>query len=145
MATKNMITFFFAILFLWSFVTPSAARNPPAFAEKVMHFFFPNITVALRNDCERDVFYSCKFKDSEGHLTALQPNGTKSWTFKEILFPLRWCYVSTGKNVYGVFWTYSVRLKCTYCNFSLRKDGVYLYIKDKREWEKRPLYLDPLS
>ncbi|WRX18308.1 Plant self-incompatibility S1 - like 4 [Theobroma cacao] len=95
----------------------------PQFAETIRKEIFPRVTVSIQNEASHSVYLKCGFDRVDQNLRRLEPGQTTSWTFYEILFPLRWCYVHINNEIHGAFWAFTVALKCTHCTWSLRDDG----------------------
>lgn len=86
---------------------------------------FPHVTVTMQNAASKKVYYMCGFAGEKRELQALEVGEEKSWTFREVMFPLRWCYVHITEDIRGAFWASTVLLKCTLCRWQILDDGVY--------------------
>ncbi|XVF11093.1 hypothetical protein REPUB_Repub07fG0239800 [Reevesia pubescens] len=100
---------------------------------------FPKVRVAIKNEANHRVYLKCGFGNHD--LERLEPGQMKSWTFFEILFPRRWCYVHINNENRGAFWVFTVLLKCTDCKWSIRDDGAYHLNNYEKIWEKHKLFL----
>ncbi|KAJ0113319.1 hypothetical protein Patl1_01470 [Pistacia atlantica] len=101
------------------------------------------VTVELRNEAKHPIYVKCGDPEVE-QLRMLTTGETISWEFREILFPLKWCYVYVKNDTQGVFWASHVRLQCTHCIWRIRNDGIYYYKPKLQEWIKRHLYQCPI-
>ncbi|KAK8690974.1 hypothetical protein V6N13_074495 [Hibiscus sabdariffa] len=127
---------FIALTLLISIQQMSCSIEPCA---GFMVAFFPKVNVSLKNEANHSVYLKCGFKDQE--LQRLEPGEMRWWTFVEILFPLRWCYVHINNDIRGAFWAFTVFLKCANCTWSIRNDGAY-HFNHNHIWKKHKLYLD---
>ncbi|XWS49521.1 hypothetical protein CRYUN_Cryun12cG0010100 [Craigia yunnanensis] len=137
----NFISITLFSIQLLSFSIQSSAILP-TFAERIKEKVFPRVTVAIRNEANHSVYLKCGFDHVNQDLRRIQPGEMKSWTFIEILFPLRWCYVHINNENRGAFWAFTVFLRCTDCTWSIRDDGVYNLNNDEKIWEKHKLFLE---
>ncbi|GLT91261.1 hypothetical protein SLE2022_091570 [Rubroshorea leprosula] len=128
-----------SILLFFSFL-PSASPKP-SIINSIINNIFPQWTVSLKNDVSHGpVYFTCAFEGSDKTVQRLEAGQTMSWTVREILFPMRWCYVDINNNLRGAFWVFRVTLKCFNCSWSIRNDGVYYFNELERRWEKQLLF-----
>lgn len=132
----------FSIQLLSFSIQSSAAGQQPTFAETIRQKVFPKVTVTMKNEANHSVYLKCGFDRDHNNqeLQKLQRGEIRSWSFFEIMFPLRWCYVHISNNNRGVFWVFTVFLQCTKCSWTIRDDGVY-HLNIKEIWEKHKLYI----
>lgn len=131
--TIQFFMFFFFIILISSSLSPSL----PA---KTFNLFFPEVTVELRNNATHGVHVKCGYEK----LNELNNADTMKWRFREILYPLKWCYARIDEDKEGVFWASHVRSQCSYCYWSIRDDGVYFYRENLRRWDKQRLLSGPI-
>ncbi|OMO77356.1 Plant self-incompatibility S1 [Corchorus capsularis] len=101
--------------------------------------FFPRVTVTIQNEAGHKVYLKCGFEDSKQELERLEPGDKRSWSFREILFPLRWCYVHINNDNRGAFWAFNVQLQCTDCVWKITDDGAYRFNVENK-WVKSQLF-----
>ncbi|KAG8368361.1 hypothetical protein BUALT_Bualt15G0037500 [Buddleja alternifolia] len=83
---------------------------------------FPEVEITLANDGSYPIWYMCQTGGRRDSLYALQPNSTFRFVFRQIAFPMRWCYLYYATpNSNGFFWAYTVRSRCTKCFWSINK------------------------
>ncbi|CAK9151275.1 unnamed protein product [Ilex paraguariensis] len=114
----------------------------PSFAGFEKRNLFPNVTVTVANDRDKDVFCMCKGSKFSDALHVLKAGERLSYVFTQIAFPMRWCYLYIDDNKQGFFWAYTVRSRCTMCFWSI-KEQPYLYRPDRNRWERQKLYRPP--
>lgn len=144
---QNRTKFITLFIIVCSCIRPchSAEQHPVSIPRKIFNFFFPVVTVELRNNVTRHVHVKCGVEEWKDELLALESGESISWSFREILFPLKWCYVHVNDDVQGVFWASHVRLQCTDCHWIIQSDGVYFYRQNSRKWIKNRLLFRPLG
>ncbi|KAG8368424.1 hypothetical protein BUALT_Bualt15G0044000 [Buddleja alternifolia] len=103
---------------------------------------FPEVEITLANDGSYPIWYMCQTGGRRDSLYALQPNSTFRFVFRQIAFPMRWCYLYATPNSNGFFWAYTVRSRCTKCFWSINKYPS-LYRGDKGRWERQKLFMPP--
>lgn len=104
--------------------------------------FFPEIEVTLANDGLYPIWYMCQMTSTSDSLYELPPNTTYHFSFQQIAFPMRWCYLYISKTSHGFFWAFTVRSRCTKCFWSINKHPS-LYRGDKGRWERQKLFMPP--
>lgn len=128
---------------------PSNARDPPSAAvqnpdvsifSKIKYYFFPIIEITLFNEGEHDILYTCNLTPNATGLYVLRRGDKFSYSFTQVAFPMRWCYLYINDQMNGFFWSYNVRLRCTKCFWSIRKYP-YLYRSDRTRWERQQLFM----
>lgn len=139
----KLMKFFVFFNLLLSCLAPSSAE--PSFGSKVLNFLFPVVTVKLTSNATHEVYVKCGAKQWKDQLQILMKGDSISWQFREILFPLKWCFVHIDKHNQGVFWAVNVKFQCTHCQWSINDNGVFLYREKLQEWEKHPLFLGPIQ
>ncbi|MFQ6625164.1 hypothetical protein Gotur_004001, partial [Gossypium turneri] len=88
---------------------------------------FPTVTVTLINEASHSVYLKCGFDEGGEYkgLQKMEPGDSITWSFVELIFPLRWCYVHIDEENYGAFWAFTVFLQCRDCKWIIRDDGAY--------------------
>ncbi|KAL7119028.1 hypothetical protein ACP275_02G037400 [Erythranthe tilingii] len=103
---------------------------------------FPELEVTLANDGTYPIWFMCQMTDKSNSLFQLQPNATYRFSFLQVAFPMRWCYLYVSPKSHGFFWAYTVRSRCTKCFWSINKHPS-LYRGDKGRWERQKLFMPP--
>ncbi|KAK0590177.1 hypothetical protein LWI29_023540 [Acer saccharum] len=62
------------------------------------------VTVELRNNASHHVHVKCGVEEFKEEMMLLNAGDAISWEFREILFPLKWCYVHIDNDNQGFFW-----------------------------------------
>ncbi|KAK1568987.1 hypothetical protein Q3G72_031283 [Acer saccharum] len=70
----------------------------------MFNLLFPMVTVELRNNASHHVHVKCGVEEFKEEMMLLNAGDAISWEFREILFPLKWCYVHIDNDNQGVFW-----------------------------------------
>ncbi|XVF52311.1 hypothetical protein PTKIN_Ptkin05aG0008500 [Pterospermum kingtungense] len=139
----SFISFTLFSIQILSYSIQSSTALPP-YVEGIKEKVFPKVTVTMVNEANHSIYLMCGF-DGGGknrELQRVQPGEMRSWSFYEILFPLRWCYVHISNETRGAFWAFTVFLQCTTCTWSIRNDGVYYLDNTRQIWEKHKLYVE---
>lgn len=122
---------------------PPNAKKDKTIFQSIRDFFFPTIEITIFNDGADSVYYMCKFTKNDTGLHELRPREKFIYNFTQIAFPMRWCYLYINDKMNGFFWSYSVRLRCTKCFWSI-SNYPHLYRSDRGRWERQQLF-NPLD
>ncbi|KAI9176524.1 hypothetical protein LWI28_003852 [Acer negundo] len=128
-----------------SFQRPCLGEPVNSFPQRMFNLLFPMVTVELRNNASHHVHVKCGVEKFKEEMMLLNAGDAISWEFREILFPLKWCYVHIDNDNQGVFWASHVRLQCTHCYWSIKDDGVYFYRQNLNKWINQRLFLDSIQ
>ncbi|KAK8626304.1 hypothetical protein V6N13_133955 [Hibiscus sabdariffa] len=127
------LTLLIGVQFLSRSIQPSEAFGTAA--------IFPKVNVTLKNEASHGVYLKCGFDETKDQtLQKLEPGEARWWSFVEVWFPLRWCYLHISNDNRGAFWAFTVFLKCSNCSWSIRNDGPY-HFNHRQVWKKHKLYL----
>lgn len=130
---KNFIMFTIFVIVISSVLSPCTANSP---IERLVDYISPVVTVNFMNNASHDVALMCDHKGYDNNLHILKTNATVTWKFRDLLFPLKWCYIYINEENQGVFWAYMVRFKCKQCMWSMKDDGLYFTGESSPAWTK---------
>ena len=82
---------------------------------KTCRLCFTNGVAEVVEYASHDIALMYDHKGYHDGLRILKPSATKSWHFRDFLFPLKWCYAYIDDENQGVLWAYMVRFKCKTC------------------------------
>lgn len=131
-----------SVLILLLFIKPSSAKT---IFRRFIDLALPIKTVSIRNDAGKPILYKCSFEGDiyVETLRVLAPGEALTWAFREYFAPQYWCFLYYSSDKQGCFWAYTVRKRCTYCYWSLKDSGPFLYRPDRLRWEQHSLFKTP--
>ncbi|TYI34365.1 hypothetical protein ES332_A03G003800v1 [Gossypium tomentosum] len=129
---------FIGFTFLITFQLLSFSIRSSAFLDNI----FPTVTVTLINEASHSVYLKCGFDESGEYkgLQKMEPGDSITWSFVELIFPLRWCYIHIDEETYGAFWAFTVFLQCHDCQWIIRDDSAYHFNHYYDVWKKTRLF-----